>query len=76
MLIELWEKLRGYDKWAETTATIKSSQVEQQIVGHDRNGRSFYEWRGDEELTWKDRSGIEQREPLSVSEDSPIFQYV
>ena len=75
MLIELWEKIRGYDQWAEATATVKSSHVNQQVVGHDRMGRPFYEWRGDEELIWTDKSGVEQSEPLSVSEDSPLFQY-
>lgn len=74
MLIEWWEKLRGYDKWVETTATIKSSELEQQIVGHDKLGRPFYGWRGDEELVWTDKSGVEQSEPLSVSEGSPVFQ--
>lgn len=25
MLIEMWERLRGYNKWVETQATVKSS---------------------------------------------------
>jgi hypothetical protein len=76
MLIELWEKIRGYDTWVETTATLKSSQVEQEIVGHDKLGRPFYGWRGDEELVWTDTSGVGQCEPLTVSEGSPVFQCI
>ena len=76
MLIEWWEKLRGYDKWVETTATIKSSALEQAIVGHDKLGRPFYGWRGDEELVWTDKSGVQQCEPMSVTEGSPIFQCI
>jgi hypothetical protein len=30
--------------------------------------------RGDEELVWTDSSGTQQREPIQVSEDSPVFQ--
>jgi hypothetical protein len=25
MLIEIWERLRGYDKWIQTEATVQSS---------------------------------------------------
>jgi len=28
MLIEIWERLRGYDKWIETEARVRSSNVE------------------------------------------------
>jgi len=28
MLIELWERLRGYDKWIEANAKISSSDME------------------------------------------------
>lgn len=73
MLIDLWEKFRGYDKWVDATATIKSSKLNQQVVGHDRAGRAFYGWFGDEWLTWNDSSGAEQSEPMTVSEDSRYF---
>jgi hypothetical protein len=76
MLIDLWEKFRGYDKWVDATATIKSSKLSEQVVGHDRGGRAFYGWFGDEWLTWKDSSGAEQSEPMTVSEDSPVFQCI
>jgi hypothetical protein len=32
MLIEIWERLRGYDKWIETEAKIESSKVEEEII--------------------------------------------
>ena len=76
MLTKIWERIRGYDKWVEATATIKSSQLEQQVVGNDKLGRPFYGWRGDEELVWTDKSGGQQCEPLSVTEGSPVFQCV
>jgi hypothetical protein len=76
MLIEFWEKFRGYNKWVDATATIKSSKLNEQVVGHDRAGRAFYGWFGDEWLTWKDSSGVEQSEPMTVSEDSPVFQCI
>jgi hypothetical protein len=76
MLIDIWEKLRGYDKWVDAKAAIKSSQLNEEVVGHDRAGRNFYGWFGDEWLTWKDASGVEQSEPITVSEDSPVFQCI
>jgi hypothetical protein len=27
MLIEIWERLRGYDKWIKTEATVQSSEL-------------------------------------------------
>jgi hypothetical protein len=45
MLIEIWERLRGYDKWIETEATILSSdlvnQMSKNVIGWtDMSGRS------------------------------------
>jgi hypothetical protein len=31
MLIEIWERLRGYDKWVQTEAKVESSQVEETV---------------------------------------------
>lgn len=27
MLIEIWERLRGYDRWTETTAIVETSDL-------------------------------------------------
>jgi hypothetical protein len=37
MLIEIWERLRGYDKWVQTEAKIESSNLEE-VKTYDING--------------------------------------
>jgi hypothetical protein len=74
MLIEIWERLRGYDKWIETEATIESSHLDEVIAGATRSGKPIYEWQGNEEISWVDKDGVQQCEPLAVSENSPVFQ--
>ncbi len=74
MLIETWERLRGYDKWIQTEATIKSSSVDEVIVATSRDGTPIYAWQGNEEISWVDKDGSKQCEPLTVSENSPVFK--
>jgi hypothetical protein len=75
MLIEIWERLRGYDKWIQAQAILKVSEVEEVVVGHTRpEDLPIYEWRGNEEIFWTDQAGVAQCEPLAVSENSPIFK--
>ncbi len=73
MLIEVWERLRGYDKWPQAVATIESSKLEE-VEEYQRRGPSRYRWQGDEELVWLDQSGTTRRESIAVGEDSPIFR--
>jgi hypothetical protein len=78
MLIELWEKLRGYDKWTETTATIQSSKLAEEQIGEVYNRYSenepVYEWESTNTLAWADASGNRHTAEYQVSEDSPLFQ--
>ncbi|HEY1253350.1 MAG TPA: DUF3592 domain-containing protein [Terracidiphilus sp.] len=75
MLIEIWERLRGYDKWVQTEATIKSSESEEVVIGHSRSDdEPFYEWQEYQELQWKVLSGTEWTKSITVGENSPIFK--
>jgi hypothetical protein len=74
MLIEIWERLRGYDKWIQTEATIKSSQIDEVIVTDTRSRQPIYGWQGNEEIAWIDRDGVQQCEPMTVPENSPVFK--
>lgn len=74
MPIELWERLRGYDKWIETQAKVKSS-AEQKTEEYYR-GRQIDVWSSDDQLVWVDTQGIEHSAELNVSEDSPLFQLI
>jgi len=70
MLIEMWERLRGYDKWIEAEAEIESSQIS-----------TYYDRQGEHEqssdiLKWTDVQGEAHRSAFTVPEDSPLYQNV
>jgi hypothetical protein len=70
MLIEMWERLRGYDKWIEAEAEIESSQVS-----------TYYDRQGEHEqssdiLKWTDIQGETHRCDFTVPEDSSLYQNV
>ena len=73
MLIEIWERLRGYDKWIETEATIKRLDSEV-IVAVSKRGSPIYGQLGDDEITWIDEEGAIQRETLVVSTVFPVYK--
>jgi hypothetical protein len=80
MLIELWERLRGYDKWVETEATILSSELLDRL--RDRNRPdiwdvwllSFYRWQSKCNIRWTDVSGAPHAGTYAVVENSSLFQ--
>jgi hypothetical protein len=74
MLIEIWERLRGYDKWPQTEATIRSSTLAEVEVGHTRSGTPIMETQNTCTLVWRDPKGGEQLDDFSVFESSPLFQ--
>jgi hypothetical protein len=75
MLIEIWERLRGYDKWVQTEAKIESSDVEK-TAHSDRYGNVSYTWASGDLLAWTDRQGQKQYAEFTVPDDSPLYQLV
>ena len=75
MLIELWERLRGYNKWVTTEATVTSSDM-QQTAHVDRAGNVSCTYRSGDEITWVDDSGQKHAADFKVSDDSPLYQLV
>jgi hypothetical protein len=77
MLTEIWERLRGYGKWVQTEATIKSSDLKnvevrfQHYLGEDE---TVDEWRSYCVAEWKDQRGNSHSAQYEVSEDSRLFQ--
>jgi hypothetical protein len=78
MLIELWERLRGYDKWVETDAKIQSSNLSEEQIAevYGRSGvyETVSEWQSTNTIMWTDASGKEHSAEYEVDEDSPLFQ--
>lgn len=75
MLIELWERLRGYDKWVQTTAKVESSIVEKTLLGN-RSGPSSYSYRSRVVLRWKDKNHENEVAIFRVPDDSPLYMLV
>jgi hypothetical protein len=76
MLIEVWERLRGYDKWLQTEATIESSKVEEQPITNRSGAVMDYAYSSGDVLTWTDGNGEKQYADFSVPEESPLFQLI
>lgn len=78
MLIEIWEKLRGYDKWTQVDARIQSSNLDevQVMAVPDGYGRvqTADEWQSTCGISWTDSTGKEHKAEYKVSENSPLFQ--
>jgi hypothetical protein len=72
MLIELWERLRGYDKWVEAEAAVVSGDKLRRQFGLP--GRRRESQFSSDLLMWKDRLG-EARYGVFINQDtSPLFQ--
>lgn len=75
MLIELWEKFRGYDNWIQVSARIESSDVEK-TPHYGRDGSVSYTWASGDELAWTDREGQRRSSEFKVDDESPLYQLV
>ncbi|MGB7987562.1 MAG: DUF3592 domain-containing protein [Terracidiphilus sp.] len=75
MLIEIWERLRGYDKWVQVEATIESSNVEEtKQTLHGQPAPST--WASRDELVWSDRQGQRRSAEFKIPDDSPLYQLI
>jgi len=78
MLIEIWERLRGYDKWVEAEATIQTSDLQDVQVAdfHDRYGRDYPvdESHSFCNIVWTDSNGTKHCGSYEVSENSALYQ--
>ncbi|MFZ1937954.1 MAG: DUF3592 domain-containing protein [Terracidiphilus sp.] len=79
MLIELLEKWRGYDKWVEADARIKSSDlapcgITDFSCGGRANVMPALEWQSNCVIVWKDLDCKEHSAEYAVWGNSPLFQ--
>jgi hypothetical protein len=82
MLIEIWEHLRGYDKWIQTDATILSSELIDPVIERPQDGsliirnpigNPFAHWLSKCGIRWTDPSGVSHTANYSVYERSRLF---
>jgi hypothetical protein len=75
MTTKLWERLRGYDKWIETTAHLEAADLEK--TAHvDRGGNVSYTWSSFDTIAWTDQAGTTHKASFRVPDDSPIYQLI
>ncbi|HEX7729442.1 MAG TPA: hypothetical protein VF392_10430 [Terracidiphilus sp.] len=78
MLIEIWEKLRGYDKWVKSTAVVESVITEKVWVASYyrlfKSPHKVFEFWTLMQLSYPDGAGALHSAQLRVSPLSPIFQ--
>ena len=71
MLIEIWERLRGYDKWVQTNAVVCRSGTEQ--VLHEGR-RPYFTTEAGDVIEWTDPTGEKQYAEFNAPEGSKLFQ--
>jgi uncharacterized protein DUF3592 len=69
MLIEIWERLRGYDKWIQTEAKIVTSEEIRSKLGEKYRRRD-----GSNLLFWQDQQGEPQYGAFVTFDTSPLYQ--
>jgi hypothetical protein len=72
MLIEIWERLRGYHKWTESQATIESANVEKTAITGSADPVRYTSASANT-LAWNDQTGQKHSAKFVLSEDSPLF---
>jgi hypothetical protein len=73
MLIEIWERLRGYNKWAEAEATIVSYETVRRRLGA-KAAKSISGRFSTDLLSWKDAEGQRHYGAFVNQDTSSLYQ--
>jgi hypothetical protein len=76
MLIEIWERWRGYDKWVETEAKIESSEIHETDIKNQYGQTMVKDYDAGDLITWLDARGEKHQSKFTVDEVSPLYQLV
>lgn len=74
MLIEAWERLRGYDKWTTTIATVQASRLEGAGFGIGDQTVREIAFQSVCNIVWKDRDRVPHSAEFEVFEESSLYQ--
>jgi hypothetical protein len=74
MLMEMWEWLRGYNKWAPAEATVVFVKEEHTYPGSDGKELHYSYVTGDR-LEWTDAGGEKRSAPLKPAGKDPKYQF-
>jgi hypothetical protein len=78
MLVELWERLRGCDKWTPAVATVQSTELTRLgPVGNDKsNPPVALAWESICKIKWTDQNQVDRTGMFHAYEESPLYQLV
>jgi hypothetical protein len=76
MLIELWERLRGCNKWIPAQAIIESSDVNKTPIANRWGQAIDYKYTSGDVIVWTDPTGEKHYAGFDVDDQSPLYQYV
>lgn len=71
MLIELWERFRGYDHWILAEPDIEPSTMEDHEGTY--RGQTAHVYDSSDTFVWIDRRGHRRTGSCSVPDDSPLY---
>lgn len=76
MLIQLWERLRGYDKWTLAVATVQSAELSRvgEVGGDKSNAPVALGWESACKIRWQDQDQVEHTAVFEAFEESPLYQ--
>jgi hypothetical protein len=76
MLIELWERLHGYDRWTPAVATVQSTKLSPVgELGSDKSNRPpGLGLKSVCKIRWKDQNQNEHTAAFQAFEESPLYQ--
>ena len=72
MLIQIWERLRGLNRWSPTVATIQASAP--QAIDFGKENSTPLAWQSVCKIAWRDQSGVEHTAEFEAYEESPLYQ--
>jgi hypothetical protein len=73
MLIEIWERLRGYDKWIQTEARIDSAGAARKALGKRYRVSNSSRFSANL-LVWRDQRGKTHYGAFVNHDTSPLYQ--
>lgn len=75
MLIEIWERLRGYHKWTQADARIEF--LKEEHIYHDKDGKNLhYTNVTGRRLAWTDSNSQVHYAPLKQLDDQPPYRLI
>lgn len=74
--IDLWERLRGYDKWTPAVATVQSMELSRvgEIGGDKSKPPVAVGWESVCRISWQDQNQTEHTAVFEAYEESPLYQ--